>query len=137
MHIISILTLDLPILSFNGLNHISILWSPSIIDDNVFLLKRKKPCAEEDQSEKRVHNLQPTNLDLNFFFLMHINVCNNRSVDGCRILLATQIVRTCMCVDITRVLSVGGILPSMGAAGDRPECYIKPPIGAALRIFSS
>ena len=39
-------------------------------------------------------------------------------------------------MDTTQVLCVGGIFPPMGAAGERPEFDIKPPLGASLLIFS-
>ena len=35
----------------------------------------------------------------------------------------------------TQVLCVGGSLPTMGAAGERPEFGIKLPLGAPLLIF--
>ena len=38
-------------------------------------------------------------------------------------------------MDTTRVLSVGGSLPPWGAAGERSEFKIKPPLGAPLLIF--
>ena len=56
-------------------------------------------------------------------------------MDGCNVLPETQFVRTRLRVDTTRVLSVGGSLPPRGAAGDRSEFSIKPPLGALLLIF--
>ena len=57
------------------------------------------------------------------------------SMDGCNVLPETQFVGTRLRVDITRVLSVGGKLPPCGAAGERSEFNIKPPLGAPLLIF--
>ena len=37
-------------------------------------------------------------------------------------------------MDTTRVLSVGGFLPPLGAAGERSESNIKQPLGAPLLI---
>ena len=56
-------------------------------------------------------------------------------MDGCNVLPETQFVGTRLRVDITRVLSVGGNLPPCGAAGERSEFNIKPPLGAPLLIF--
>ena len=57
------------------------------------------------------------------------------SMDGCSIQLETQFVGTCLCVDTTQVLSMGGFLPPIGAAEERPELDIKPPSGAPHLIF--
>ena len=38
-------------------------------------------------------------------------------------------------MDITHVLSVGGFIPSMGAAGESTEFEVKQPLGAALLII--
>ena len=57
------------------------------------------------------------------------------SMDGCNVLPEIQFVGTRLQVDITRVLSVRGSSPPWGAAGDRSEFNIKPPLGAALLIF--
>ena len=56
-------------------------------------------------------------------------------MDGCNVLPETQFVGTCLRVDTTRVLSVGCSLPPWGAAGERQEPNIKPPLGAPLLIF--
>ena len=56
-------------------------------------------------------------------------------MDGCNVLPETKFVGTRLHVDTTRVLSVGGNLPPWGAAGERSEFYIKPPLGAPLLIF--
>ena len=56
-------------------------------------------------------------------------------MDGCNVLPETQFVGTRQRVGTTRVLSVGGSLPSCGAAGERSEFDIKPPLGAPLLIF--
>ena len=56
-------------------------------------------------------------------------------MDGCNVLPETQFVGTRLRVDTTRVLSVGGFLPPWGAAGERSEFNIKPPLGAPLLIF--
>ena len=57
------------------------------------------------------------------------------SMDGCNVLPETKFVGTRLRVDTTRVLSVGGSLPPYGAAGERSEFNIKPPLGAPLLIF--
>ena len=57
------------------------------------------------------------------------------SMDGCNVLPETQFVGTRLRVDTTRVLAVGGFLPPWGAAGERSEFNIKPPLGAPLLIF--
>ena len=57
------------------------------------------------------------------------------SMDGCSVLPETQFVGTRLRVDTTRVLSVGGSIHTWGAAGDRSEFNIKPPLGAPRRIF--
>ena len=56
------------------------------------------------------------------------------SMHGCNVLLETQFVGTRLRVDTTRVLSVGCSLPHCGAAGERSEFNIKPPLGAPLLI---
>ena len=56
-------------------------------------------------------------------------------MDGCNVLPETQFVGTRLRVDTIRVLSVGGNLPHCGAAGERSEFNIKPPLGASLLIF--
>ena len=56
-------------------------------------------------------------------------------MDGCNVLPETQFVGTCLRVDTTRVLYVGGFLPPWGAAGESSEFNIKPPLGAPLLIF--
>ena len=56
-------------------------------------------------------------------------------MDGCNVLLQTQFVGTRLRVDTTQVLSVAGSLPHWGAAGERSEINIKPPLGAQLLIF--
>ena len=53
-------------------------------------------------------------------------------MDGCNVLPETQFVGTRLHVDTTQVLSVGGSLHPLGAAGERSECNIKPPLGALL-----
>ena len=47
----------------------------------------------------------------------------------------THFVGTRLRMDTTQALSVAGILPSMGAAGERPEFDIMPPLGASVLIF--
>ena len=56
-------------------------------------------------------------------------------MDGCNVLPETQFVGTRLCVDTTQVFSVEGSLPLWGAAGERSEFNIKPPLGAPLLIF--
>ena len=56
------------------------------------------------------------------------------SVDGCSKLPETEFVGTRLHVDTTQVSSVGGSLPPCGAAGERSEFNIKPPLGATLLI---
>ena len=56
-------------------------------------------------------------------------------MDGCNVLPETQFVGTRLRVDTKRVLSVGGNLPPCGAAGERSEFNIKPPLVAPLLIF--
>ena len=58
-------------------------------------------------------------------------------MDGCNVLPETQFVGTRLRVDTTWVFSVGGSIPPCGAAGERSEYNIKPPLGAPLLIFSS
>ena len=56
-------------------------------------------------------------------------------MDGCNVLPETQFVGTRLHVDTTQVFYVGGFLPPCGAAGERSEFSIKPPLGAPLLIF--
>ena len=56
-------------------------------------------------------------------------------MDGYNVLPETQFVGTRLRVDTTRVLSVGGSLAPWGAAGERSEFNVKPPLGAPLLIF--
>ena len=57
------------------------------------------------------------------------------SMDGCSVLPESQYVGTRLRMDTTQVLSVGGYLPLRGAAGERSELNIKPPLGTPLLIF--
>ena len=57
------------------------------------------------------------------------------SVDGCSVLLETQLDRKSINVDTTQALSVGGFLPPMVAAGERPEFDIKLPLWNPLQIL--
>ena len=57
------------------------------------------------------------------------------SMDGCNVQLETQFVGTRLHMDNTQILSVGGSLPPLGAAGERSEFNIKPPLGAPLLNF--
>ena len=98
-------------------------------------MKRKNPCAKEAQSEKRVHSPQPTNLTIHQEIRWHKRVCKTDSMDGCNVLPQTQFVGIRLRVDTTRVFFVRGSLPPWGAAGERSECNIKPPLGAPLLIF--
>ena len=56
-------------------------------------------------------------------------------MDGCNVLPETQFAGTRLRVDTTQVFSVGGSLHPCGAAGERSESNIKPPLGAPLLIF--
>ena len=56
-------------------------------------------------------------------------------MDGCNVLPETQFVGTRLRMDTTQVLSVGGSLPPWGAAGERSEFNIKPPLGPQILIF--
>ena len=56
-------------------------------------------------------------------------------MNGCNVLPETLYVGTRLRVDTTLVLSVWGSLPHWGAAGERSEFNIKPPLGAPLLIF--
>ena len=56
-------------------------------------------------------------------------------MNGCNVLPETQFVGTRLRVNTTRVLYVGGNLPTCGAAGEWSEFSIKPPLGAPLLIF--
>ena len=56
-------------------------------------------------------------------------------MNGCNVLPETQFVGTRLRVDTTPVLSVGGTLAPWGAAGERSEFNIKPPLVAPLLIF--
>ena len=58
------------------------------------------------------------------------------SVDGCSILPEIQFCRTRQRMDTIRVLSVGGSIPPMGAAREKPDFDIKPPLGVPLLIFT-
>ena len=55
-------------------------------------------------------------------------------MDGCNVLPETQFVGTRLRVDTTRVF-MWRFLPPWGAAGERSEFSIKPPLGAPLLIF--
>ena len=55
-------------------------------------------------------------------------------MDGCNVLPVTQFVGTRLRVDTTWVLYVEGSLPPWGAARERSEFSIKPPLGAPLLI---
>ena len=55
-------------------------------------------------------------------------------MDGCNVLPETQFVGTRLRMDTTQVFC-GGFLPPCGAAGERSEFNIKPPLGAPLLIF--
>ena len=57
------------------------------------------------------------------------------SVHGGNIPPETQFIETRLRVDTTPVLSIGGSLPNMGAAGERPDIDVKPRLGAPLMIF--
>ena len=57
-------------------------------------------------------------------------------MDDCSVMPVNQFVGHRLCVDIMRAFSVGGIHPPMGAAGESPEFYIKPPLWAPLLIVS-
>ena len=54
---------------------------------------------------------------------------------GCNVLPETKFVGTRLRVDTSRGLSVGGTHSPCGAAGERSEFNIKPPLGAPLLIF--
>ena len=56
-------------------------------------------------------------------------------MDGCTVQSETQLVGTRLRVDTTQVISVGGSLPPCGAAGERSDFSIKPPLVAPLLIF--
>ena len=56
-------------------------------------------------------------------------------MDGCNVLPDTQFVWTRLLVDTTRVLSEWSTLFPCGAAGERSEFDIKPPLGDPLLIF--
>ena len=51
-------------------------------------------------------------------------------MDGCNVLLETH-----LRVNTKWVLSVEGSIPPCGAAGERSEFNIKPPLGAPLLIY--
>ena len=55
------------------------------------------------------------------------------SMDGP--LTETQFAETCLCVDATWVLSVGGPIPPIGVAVEKPEFDVELPFGAPLLIF--
>ena len=57
------------------------------------------------------------------------------SMDGCNVLPETQFVGTRLRMDTIQLFSVRGSLPPWGAAGERSEFNIKPPLGAPLLIF--
>ena len=52
------------------------------------------------------------------------------SMDGCSILLETQLVGTRLRVDTTQVLSVEAFLPPMVTVGESPQFVIQPPLWA-------
>ena len=56
-------------------------------------------------------------------------------MDGCNVLPETKFVWTRLRGNTTWVLSVGGSIPPWGAAGERSEFNIKPPLVAPLLIF--
>ena len=55
-------------------------------------------------------------------------------MDGCNVQPETQFVGTRLHVDTTQVF-LWGSLPPWGAAGERSEFNIKPPLGSPLLIF--
>ena len=56
-------------------------------------------------------------------------------VNDCSVLPETQFVVTRLRVETTRILSLGGSLLPIGAAGERPEFDIKPLLGAPFLTF--
>ena len=119
-----------------------ILWSPSITDDDDFLFN-----VEDTIWRGRIHVLtklkvrrgctvpSPLTWPSTKKFDGTKELATTDSMDGCNVQPETQFVGTRLRVDTTRVLSVGGNLPPCGAAGERSEFNMKPPLGAPLLIF--
>ena len=83
-----------------------------------------------------MHSHLPTNLTIHYEIRWHKKeFATTDSMDGCNLLLETQYAGTHLRVDTTRDFSVGGAIPPWGAAGERSEFGIKPPLGAPLLIF--
>ena len=66
-----------------------------------------------------MHSPQPTNLPSTKKSDGTKEFATTDSMDCCNVLQENQFVGTCLCMDATQVLSVGGSLPPWGAAGER------------------
>ena len=75
------------------------------------LFKRKKLCAEKDQSENGMHIPQPTNLAFRHEIWWHGKLATTGLVDGCSVLPETQIDGFHMRVGAAQDLSVGVPFP--------------------------
>ena len=121
---------------------ILLLWSPSITDDDDFLFN-----VEDTTWRGRIHVLTKLKVRRGCTVPSPLTWPSTKksdgtkefattdSMDGCNVLPETQFVGTCLRVDTTWVLSVGGNLPPCAAAGERSDFNIKPPLGAPLLIF--
>ena len=121
-----------------------LLWSPSITDDDDLLLN-----VEDTTRRGRIHVLTKLKVRRGCTVPSPLTWPSTKksdgtkefattdSMDGCNVLPETQFAGTRLRVDTTLVLSVGGNLPPCGAAGERSDFNIKPPLGAPLLIFSS
>ena len=117
------------------LSHSSLFWGTSITYDNVFLLERRGNHMLKKFRGRRGCRV-PSQLTWPV-----TKICDGTgkfvstlSVDGRCVLPETHFVGT-LRVDTTHILSVGGFLPAMVAAEERPEFDIEPPFGAPLLIF--
>ena len=117
---------------FFGVHPLRMTTSSSTLKHN---MKRKNPCAKEAESEKGGTVPSPLTWPSTNKSDGTKEFATTDSMDGCNVLPETQFVGTRLRVDTTRVLFVGGSLPPWGAAGERSDFSIKPPLGAPLLIF--
>ena len=97
-------------------------------------MKRKNPCAKEMQSEKGCTVSSPLTCRSTKKSDGTKEFATTDSMDGCNVKPETQFVGTRLRVGTTRVLSVLGSHSSWGAAGERSDLNIKPPLGTPLLI---
>ena len=115
---------------------LTLFWSPSITDDNVFHFSRRRNHVLKNLEVRREGTISSA---LTWPSIKKLYGAEKfvtiSSVHGCSILPWSQFVGTRLCVDTAHLLSVGASLPPIGAAGERPDIYIKQPLGAPLLIF--